>query len=173
MNFEYIEQLLNRYWQCDTTLEEEQILRSFFSQPDIPLHLKQYAPLFQYQHEESLVKLSDNFESRVLTSLEDNTDVSTRKSIWQSLINNVSPLFKAAASIALIITIGNATEHVVQRQAVSQPEMSNTYVRQENISARIKVIDETKSATIAQVDSVVAGQQDYQPTLQQNNEIIR
>ena len=32
MNYQYIEQLLERYWDCQTTLEEEQILRSFFKQ---------------------------------------------------------------------------------------------------------------------------------------------
>ena len=30
MDYKYIEQLLERYWNCETSLEEEQILRSFF-----------------------------------------------------------------------------------------------------------------------------------------------
>ena len=32
MDYKYIEQLLERYWACETTLEEEQILRAFFLQ---------------------------------------------------------------------------------------------------------------------------------------------
>ncbi|MBQ4446467.1 MAG: pyruvate ferredoxin oxidoreductase, partial [Prevotella sp.] len=32
MDYKYIEQLLERYWQGMTTLEEERILRAFFSQ---------------------------------------------------------------------------------------------------------------------------------------------
>ena len=36
MDYKYIEQLLERYWNCDTTLEEEQILRTFFSQKEVP-----------------------------------------------------------------------------------------------------------------------------------------
>ena len=32
MDYKYIEQLLERYWKCETTLEEEEILRMFFSQ---------------------------------------------------------------------------------------------------------------------------------------------
>ena len=31
MDYKYIEQLLERYWQCETTLQEENILRAFFS----------------------------------------------------------------------------------------------------------------------------------------------
>ena len=32
MDYKYIEQLLERYWQGETSLQEEAILRSFFSQ---------------------------------------------------------------------------------------------------------------------------------------------
>ena len=39
MDYKYIEQLLERYWQCETSLEEEQILQAFFRQEDIPVHL--------------------------------------------------------------------------------------------------------------------------------------
>ena len=41
MDYRYIEQLMERYWEGETTLQEESILRTFFSQPDIPenLHL--------------------------------------------------------------------------------------------------------------------------------------
>ena len=45
MNYQYIEQLLERYWDCQTTLEEEQILRSFFKQEDVPAHLMPYGVL--------------------------------------------------------------------------------------------------------------------------------
>ena len=46
MDYKYIEQLIERYWQCETTLQEEAILRAFFSQPDIPESLRQYQALF-------------------------------------------------------------------------------------------------------------------------------
>ena len=36
MDYKYIEQLLERYWKCETSLEEEQILRTFFRQEEIP-----------------------------------------------------------------------------------------------------------------------------------------
>ena len=46
MDYKYIEQLLERYWKAETSIEEEDILRAFFSQQDIPAALKQYQPLF-------------------------------------------------------------------------------------------------------------------------------
>jgi len=36
MDYKYIEQLLERYWRCETSLQEEEILRLFFSQEEVP-----------------------------------------------------------------------------------------------------------------------------------------
>lgn len=44
MDYKYINQLLNKYWEGATTLEEENILRSFFSQKDVPGSLIQFRP---------------------------------------------------------------------------------------------------------------------------------
>ena len=51
-DYKYIEQLLERYWECQTTLEEESILRTFFAQDEIPMHLLPYRQLFIAQKEE-------------------------------------------------------------------------------------------------------------------------
>ena len=49
MDFKYIEQLLERYWQCETSLEEEAQLRTFFTEEDVPEYLSRYKDLFVYQ----------------------------------------------------------------------------------------------------------------------------
>jgi len=48
MDYKYIEQLMERYWNAETTLEEENILRTFFSQKNIPAEMEQWRPLFTY-----------------------------------------------------------------------------------------------------------------------------
>ena len=59
MDYKYIEQLLERYWKCETTLEEEEILRAFYSQKDVPDELLPYKDLFCYT--QKAVKLNANF----------------------------------------------------------------------------------------------------------------
>ena len=54
MDYNYIKQLLQRYWSCQTSLEEEEILRAFFSQKTVPAELAQYQPLFAYQAAEKM-----------------------------------------------------------------------------------------------------------------------
>ena len=65
MDYKYIEQLLELYFIAETTLQEEQILKSFFAQgvEDMPQELKQYAPLFTAYDEKDV--LGDEFDKRL------------------------------------------------------------------------------------------------------------
>ena len=61
-----IEKILEKYWQGETNLDEENQLRTFFNQPNVPNHLRIYQPLFVYQINEQQKRVSDNFEEQVL-----------------------------------------------------------------------------------------------------------
>ena len=106
MDYKYIEQLLERYWQGETTLQEENILRSFFSQPDaqdIPESLRKYQPLFTCEQEEML---GDDFDTRILEMIGEEEP----KAKTVTLVSRLKPLFKAAAIVAIILTLGNAAQ---------------------------------------------------------------
>ena len=49
MDYKDIEQLLERYWQCETSVEEEATLRDFFAKEEVPAHVLRYKNLFVYQ----------------------------------------------------------------------------------------------------------------------------
>ena len=102
MDYKYIEQLLERYWQGETTLQEEAILRAFFCQPDIPDHLRKYQPLFALEKEEPL---GDDFDVRILEMIEEKPQAKI-----VTLTSRLMPLFKAAAIVAIILTLGNAAQ---------------------------------------------------------------
>ncbi|RAJ07420.1 hypothetical protein [Arenibacter echinorum] len=48
MELSNIEKLLERYFEANATVAEEEMLREYFAKEDVPLHLKEYAPMFQY-----------------------------------------------------------------------------------------------------------------------------
>ncbi len=48
MDYEDIKILLDKYWRCETTLDEELRLRDYFERDDIPAELQPYAGLFRY-----------------------------------------------------------------------------------------------------------------------------
>lgn len=110
MDYKYIEQLLDRYWAAETTLEEEGILRTFFSQKDIPTELEQYRALFAYEAAEAGFRLLDeDFDARVLAMIEEEaqTTVKAREIPFKQ---RLMPFFKAAAIVAIILTIGGALQ---------------------------------------------------------------
>lgn len=104
MDYRYIEQLMERYWEGETTLQEESILRTFFSQPDIPENLRKFQPLFicELQKEEPL---GEDFDARILEQI---GEAPVAKVV--SLKNRLMPLFKAAAIVAIVLTLGNAAQ---------------------------------------------------------------
>jgi len=53
-----IDQLLEKYWEGETTLEEERALKSYFSGNNIEKRFQYAAPLFQALHEEKSVAMS-------------------------------------------------------------------------------------------------------------------
>ena len=106
MDYKYINQLLERYWQCETTLQEESILRSFFSQDDVPAELEQYKALFAMQQQEP--KLGDDFDARILAMVGQDDEKPKAKVV--TLTSRLMPLFRAAAVVAIILTLGNAAQ---------------------------------------------------------------
>ncbi|WP_281644467.1 hypothetical protein [Bacteroides zoogleoformans] len=107
MDSKYIEQLLKRYWQCETTVEEEAQLRAFFTGNDIPAHLLRYKELFVYEQLQQEVHLNEDFDARVLAEIE----VPVVKAKRLTLAARLMPLFKAAAVVAVILSLGNAMQH--------------------------------------------------------------
>ena len=93
----YIEQLLERYFEGTTTLDEEQALRTFFAQEhdDMPEELEQWAPLFAVVNERPA--LDEDFDKRVLAMTLEAAPVKARTI---SLAQRLRPLFGAAAVVA-------------------------------------------------------------------------
>jgi len=108
MDYKYIKQLLERYWQCETTLEEEEILRMFFSQKDVPAELLSYKDLFTYEQSERKTNvLGDDFDEKILSMIDEPAPVKARVIPFTQ---RMMPLFKAAAVVAIILTLGNAAQ---------------------------------------------------------------
>lgn len=113
MDYKYITQLLERYWKAETTVEEENILRAFFSQTSVPEELRQYRCLFLHQATEPKTDVLDTaFDDRLLAIIGEGQTVQTKvKAHRITLKERMFPLFKAAAIVAIILTLGNAAQY--------------------------------------------------------------
>ena len=120
MDYKYINQLLERYWKCETSLEEEEILRTFFSQDELPAELKPYKSLFSYELSEAKNEaLGEEFDQKMMALIEDEYAKKPNKAKVVSLTERLKPLFKAAAVVAIFLTMGNAAQVPFQDNSVN------------------------------------------------------
>ncbi len=113
MNYKYIQQLLERYWNAQTTLEEEEILRAFFLQDDIPANMLHYKALFEYEATSNRnERLSEDFDNKMMRII-DSQDKGQR-AINVSFLHRLRPLFRAVACVCVIVTIGAVINHSLE-----------------------------------------------------------
>ena len=89
MEFNKIEALLEKYFEGETSIAEENELKNYFSSQDVASHLKQYRPVFGYFAKAKEQKLTNNVP----------LVFKKRKVAWLSI----------AASIVVLVGIGTYT----------------------------------------------------------------
>lgn len=119
MDYKTIEQLLEKYWSCETSLEEEQQLRDFFRDQAIPESMKETAALFQYFEKEKEKSLNENFEPAVTKRFQERRG---GKVISMVSFSNIA---RIAAGIVVVVA---ATLFIRQEVRKSYPkELQDTY----------------------------------------------
>ena len=96
MDSKNMEDLLKKYWACETTLEEEKQLREYFGGNNIPDQWKDTAALFRYFEETKKKSLNDlAFEGQVIHKIH-----APKKSRVVRLVYNT---MRIAAGLAVVL----------------------------------------------------------------------
>jgi hypothetical protein len=137
MDYRYIEQLLERYFAAETTLQEEQILKAFFAQSveTMPQSLSRYATLFTLLGEKATddgSTLPDDFDARMLRAIE-GAPVVKAKTV--KLRERLRPLFRAAAVVAIIVTFAGAINQAFQQAEPPMEGPADSYAEYVEISS--------------------------------------
>lgn len=102
--------LLDRYWRCETSPEEEARLRTCFMEEEkLPPHLLRYKALFTYQAEQREEGLDEEFDARMLAQI----SAPTVKAHRLSLTSRLLPLFRAVAVVAVVVALGSLMRHSI------------------------------------------------------------
>lgn len=122
MELTNIRELVEKYWDGDTTLEEEEQLRDYFSHEDAPADLKKEAALFRYyQTQTRFRKLDAQFDEQLTRQIE------RRQGQQKWLV--YQPLLRIAAAVVLVvaITLLFKTTGVGPTDEVAQVSTEDTY----------------------------------------------
>lgn len=104
MDCKHVEELLERYYNGQTTLEEESELRIFFLENDVPQQFPADKDLFIYQQQQQELTLGKEFEDRVL-SLTEEKKARKPHSFWYHGLRPA--LIKSVAVVALVVISGS------------------------------------------------------------------
>ena len=118
MDSEKINDLLAKYWNCETSLEEEEQLRAFFSRADTPEHMADAATLFRYFQNQKNKSLTDAaFEHKVLKRIRNPKGGKVRGLLLNSM--------RIAAGIAVLIAAVWLVR--MELRESTPPQMADTY----------------------------------------------
>jgi hypothetical protein len=129
MDSKKIEELLQKYWDCETSLEEEQQLREYFSQANVPDQMKEAASLFNYFGQQKNKAVNEQFETKVLGQL---------KKPAGKVTNLIQTSLRIAAGIAVL-----AVALFFVKQEIGK---STTVAVEDTYDDPKKALEETKKA---------------------------
>lgn len=158
MKRDRIIELLNKYWNSETNLSEEQELSRLFAEEELPEELKRYAPLFSYIEEEQSPRLSAGFEQRLQESL--------RKAEIQSIPQRMphrTSVMRIAASILLLLGTGVSLYFITRQQ--NNPQYAVKGVEE------TEVLEQATDALAKLADALRLSEEASRETLRQINEM--
>lgn len=119
MDSEKIQRLLEKYWNCETSVQEEKDLQTFFSGGDVAEEFQKYTPLFSYIRDEQSVVPSDSFSEKLKGALR------TKGKDRYVTIRIFKPLLRVAVSVLLVI--GMAISFYFISKQDNRPQFVETF----------------------------------------------
>lgn len=114
MNTEKIEQLLEKYFEGETSLEEEKLLRNHFQNEEVPEHLQSYRDQFGYASELSRAEPREDLD--LFAKIDSESPASGETSVWGGQLNTrLAWTLRIAAGLILLLA-GFSAGLIVDRQ---------------------------------------------------------
>jgi hypothetical protein len=113
MDSNRIDDLLNKYWNCESTLEEEQELREYFKGKNIPEQLRETASLFRYFEENKKKDLHDaSFDKEILERVKSPKKTAISRVLYNSM--------RIAAGIAVLVVATWFVRNEIRKSSPTQ-----------------------------------------------------
>ncbi|MBX2967513.1 MAG: hypothetical protein KF845_15330 [Cyclobacteriaceae bacterium] len=136
MDSKKLEELVKKYWNCETSLEEEQQLREYFRGGNIPESWRETAALFRYFDEQKSKTTDSQFDETVLASIK---KMPARKE--GRVVKWVAASMRIAAGVAVLL----AAIYFVRQELRSDTAMASA---EDTFEDPQQAFEETKKALL-------------------------
>lgn len=132
MDYNELEQLLDKYWNAKTNLNEEKKLVRFFQQGPVPDQFKNLKPYFQYLKEDSPNQLMDErFDQEMLDQLQNqSSDGNDNRISWQFLLKIAAGLLLIVIGYLAFINIDNKITNNSQVITYDDPQKAYEHTKE-------------------------------------------
>jgi hypothetical protein len=127
MNLQEIERILNKYYNGESSLEEEAMLMDYFSRNEVPNGLKTIRDQFLYMQSQSKIELPEETERKINEKIESTRIIS----LFRTRRSRIIAISGVAATILLLITVFMQLNTYTRRfnDTYSDPEVAYTEAR--------------------------------------------
>lgn len=129
MDSKKLDELLQKYWDCDTSLEEEQQLCEYFRNEKVPEQYKEAASLFHYFEQQKHTSVNEQFDRTLLGQL---------KKPKGKVTNLVQTSLRIAAGIAVLVAAVFFVRQEIRK--------NDTLAMEDTYDDPQKALEETKKA---------------------------
>lgn len=158
MDIQTINILLEKYWNCQTSVVEEQELQQFFNSGNVPEELQQFVPLFAYKKTEKSVEPSADFEQKLQNALAKHS----QKAEKYITIKIFAPMLRIAAAIVIIAGVGIMAMFIAKQNEQAFAETYNdpsaaieqASLALEKLSSALKISEEASMKTLEHLNDL-------------------
>lgn len=100
MDYNQLETLIKKYWDCETSLEEEERLREWFRTHEVPERFRETAKLFSYFDEQKQKATGEHFDKQIVREL--NAPKGKTLNLWQTSLRIAAGIAVVAAAIFFV-----------------------------------------------------------------------
>lgn len=148
LNSDEVEQLLNRYLEAETTLEEEKQLRLWFSTNEIPSHWAPYHSLFSFLSEEHSITYPNQSQKPTMEAhLAQHKNERPRRRIY---------LWTSVAAATVLVALGLNYMHqqqlAAEKEALLAQQNELNIKSFEQIASALMLVSETLNKGMAPVE---------------------
>jgi hypothetical protein len=145
MDYNNIKQILEKYWEGETSLQEENLLHEYFNSDEVVEELKDIQPMFQYFRMEQTTRIENpNFDEQVLSQLD-----STIVKPLRPMRSHRNRILKLVASVAAIFLIAFSGYFAFQQMNNEKEPIASETLQLEDLTEEERLAYEQTKAALA------------------------